>query len=808
MLDGVVIAFRSLRRRPTFALLAMLSLALGLGASLTAYSLVDGALGRPLPYPDSDRLVWIGEASPEEGETGTSFPSLDRWRRESKSLTAVGAFTTRQARLGGIGDPEQIRIARVSGDFFRVFSVRPLLGRALVPSDDRRGSGAVVVVSHRFWMTHLFGASPVGRRIELDGAPHEIVGVMPRHFDFPSDDVWAWAPALQALGEFEQAEGIHIVLAIGRLRSGISAEQAQEELRTIDNRMMSASSHAGYRTYVRSLHEHLTRDIRPRLGVLTATAALVLLLACANLANLLLAQLVRRRHEIAVRQALGESAGGLLGRMLLENLLLAAGGLVGGIGVASLIFWIARTYASARLPELQGATLGTAGVVFSGVLALITAVLLALAAYTQARSPEPARALTTSGGAHSGSRGTVRARDGLAVAEMGLSLALVVAAGVLGRTFLLLAGTDLGFETGGVYVARISLPYTVLTPDVQPHVRSFMSRFLASVSQQPGIRSAAISSEPPGGGNRILSAARSVSRPDSVRSGVLSVSQDYFRTLRIPVEQGRTFLPTDGAAATIPLTSIDSAPSSSAVPAIVDADFARRVFRTTDVEGESFRLLDMALDARVIGVVSSVRQRGASAEVLPQVYLPYEFLPLPWVTVVVHSDIGAERTLASLRQAVATVDAEQPLTAFAPLTSVLADSIDRSEFYALLLTAFAITSLLVAVVGLYGVMSLLVAQRSREMAIRMALGATPGRIYANVIARAVGLAIIAVSVGLALSGALMGLIRSLLYGIDAVDPWIYVAGACLLVLLAILASIPPARRAARVDPVVSLRSEG
>lgn len=785
-------ALRRLSRHRTFAALSVLTLTLGVGACLLTFAVTDSALRSAVPFDERNRLVWIGET---DGTTddGTSLPQVARWREESRALSSIAATTARNASLSYAGRLEEIPVAYVSSQFFGTVEVWPVIGRPFAPDDDRRGAAPVVIISNSLWRTALAGAADViGRTITIDAVPRLIVGVMPPGFTFPGDATLAWIPMLQGFGAYENT-GVRVVEAVGRLRGSIRVDAAEIELRQIAGtaRVRSAGSGA-YRPAVQSLREHVVGPLLPRLRVLLAAGAAMLMLACVNVGNMLVAQVLQRSEELALRRALGGGHGHILRLLLGEVIVLVAAGAIGGYALAAGLLRLASRYAtSGELPEFVGVPDAARGLALSVLLAAAAAVALSALVYIQVSGVRLGDALRTGSGGSVGTLAGARSRRVLTAAEVALTLVLLLGAAVLAKAYATLAGRSLGFDTRNVYTARISRPYVVFTPEERPRLELFMDQLIAALESEPGFRAAAVTTQSPGSGNGMLSRLSSGESRDSARVGVQSVSPGYFAALGLPIRAGRAFAPEDGA---------------GAPAAVIDEVLARRIFQGREPLGRSISLVDLAIEARVVGVVSRVRQAGAMSEGPPQVYLPYDAFPLPWVTVVVRSEAGPRAVSASLQRIVRGIDREQPLSGFASLSDVLADRLDQSRFYAVLITLCAVSSVLVTGVGLYGTVALLVAQRTAEIGVRMSLGASPRQISLFVMREGC----ISVGIGLAAGAALAlvttRLLTALLYGISPLDPAAFGAAIAIVVSMALVASLLPAARAATISPATALRT--
>jgi putative ABC transport system permease protein len=789
-------ALRTMRIRRAYTVLAVATIALGIGAAVTAWSVANTVLFAPLPYPESERLVWIGQAAQDDPETGSSFRALTRWRDQSTLLERVGGFTSRDMRLTSGANAEQLRGTLVSGDFFGTLGVQPLLGRVIATEDDQLNAPAVAVISFGLWQSRYGGRQDViGSIISLDDKPHVTIGVMPAGFSFPSEETSAWIPALAHLQAFESADGAGLLLAIGRLRPTADMRACERELRAIESQSVTGTvDERGYRPFVRGLREHLTRELRPRVHVLLTAAALMMLLACANLLTMLLTQVIRRSQEVAMRRALGASTLSITRQLMTEHAIALSLGTISGLVVAVTILRLAGVYKSEQLPELSATTIGLPGALAAVGLSVFTMLALGGVSTLQLRHVDASR-LFKDGTGPSASRAGSRVRDALITSQIALTVLMVGSAATLAKSYLAMSTDRNGMVAEGVFIGSLSRPHAVMTPVERPHVRSFMMSYLDLLGEAPTPLSVAISTEAPGGGNQIVTLASPEGAAAGTRVGVQSVSEDYFTTLRIPIRAGRAFERADR-------TGVDEEP----VPiGVIDESLSRRLFGTESAIGRVVVLKDLALSIRVVGVCGDVRQGGPTSSTAPQVYLPYDVLPLPWVSVLVRSSSPAPAVLATLRSAAFRLDPEQPIANFVRLSDRLSDNLDRSRFYTVLLGSFAVCSLLLTAVGLYGVVSLLVAQRQREFGIRLSVGATPQQVQSEVLLQSLRVASagLAIGVGLAfMSGRAM---RALLYGMNPTDPLV-LGGATLVVgAAAVLAALGPARSASRLDPARIMR---
>lgn len=789
-LKSIQTAFFHLVKRPIYAGLAALALSLGSGACLLAFAVRTATLDRNLPFPQSERLVWIGEVAPSEPETGTSFPAIDRWRRSS-SLASVAGFTSRSMRLTHGAESGELRVALTTGDFFTTFGIRALLGRTLLENDDRMDGGAVIVISQSLWRKRFASDSAVvDSTIVVDGVARRVVGVMPGSFAFPDDDTDAWLPALQSLSAFANTERVHLLLAIGRLRGDATAARAAAELRRIES-AVEPHPLPSYVPFVRPLREQLTHEIVPRVRVLTLAGVLMLMLALANFANLFIGQQLARRRDMAVRRALGAQPAHLIVSVATEVFALVAVGLAIGLVICSGVLKLAGQISAYEVPELAHPVLGWRAAIIAGGLIVLGGGLLVFHAWITISKTAPLNALGEASGFTSRRGG--RLREGLVIAQIAITLTLLCGSGVLLKSFYRLAEAHHGLRVSDVFTATLSRPYTVLTPRERPAVRAFMDGFLRNVASTPGIINVAISTEAPAGRNRVQSEIQTRDLTTSVRAGVIAVSRDYFAVLGIPLLAGR--LPDSWYGADLDGRGVG----------VVDSKLARRLFGGGSAVGRRVTLRDLDQDIEITGIVGDVQQAGVIAEALPLAYLPYDAFPLPWVTVSVRSKVGADPTLRALREAAVAMDPQQSVEHFAALAEVLRDRLDRSAFYSFTLGSFAAVSLLLTIIGLYGVTALIAAERRREFGVRLSLGATPDRIFILVSTRALAASALGVAIGGILTLFGTRALTALLYGINPLDPFVFMMAALGVAFITIAAAWIPARRAAHLDPATIMR---
>jgi predicted permease len=805
---------RSLARNPGFALAAILTLGLGIGATTAIFTVVDGVLLRPLPYPASDRIMRVSEVNAIGTPVNFTDPNFYDIRARSRSFGAL-AEVSPQFPVSVSGGREAVRsaAAAVSSDFFRVMGVTPVVGRAFLAEERREGAAPAVVVGHAFWRQALGGAPIAGTTLRIDGRPYSVVGVMPAGFEYPRG-VQLWTP--RELDEHGTSRTAHNWMVVGRLAEGVSVDRARAELGAMarDLKAQYGDDIDMVDAAVVPLRESMVGTVRPTLLVLLGAAAFLLLIAVANVGNLLLARLASRRREMAVRSALGAGRVRLTRQLLGESLVLALAG--GTLGVV-LAYWGTEALLALGpdgLPRL--AEVGVDAPVLLFALAVSVAAALGLAAMASASAtPTDLRGALAAGGRTAAGSGASRlVRDSLVVAQVGLTLVLLAGAALMGRSLLRLLAVDPGFVTRGVLVASVAVPEPG-GPSGGASAASFDERLLSRLSSLPGVAAAGgVSSFPlrGGGGNGTFLV---LSRPDEVqsfedwvalakipgRTGYANyrvASEDYFAAMGIPVLRGRSFSGSD-------------APGSPITVAVVSESLARKQWPGESPIGKLIQFGNMDGDVRalqVVGVVGDVREAGVDAEPAPTLYAYYRQRPARGsdFSIAIRTWGEPRSLIPAVRRAVQEIDPEVP-PRFLPIEEIVAGSTTDPRFTLTLLGVFGGTALLLALAGLYGVVSFLVAQRTREIGVRMALGARETDVRRMVLRRGATLAGTGLALGLVVALGLTRLLRSQLYGVTATDPAAYAAGILLLAAVALLASYLPARRAARVDPVIALRVE-
>jgi len=797
---------RVLVKNPGFTTVAVVALALGIGANSAIFSVVNAVLLRPLPYKDPDRLVMIWEDDTKGGyprDTPAAANYID-WRDQNQVFEGMAAMADQSFNLTGAGEPERIEGRRVSASLFPLLGVEPQLGRAFSPEEDQPGGSRVAVMSHGLWQRR-FGADPsvIGRPLTLNGESYTVVGVMPSHFQFPTRESELWVPI--AFTSQEAANrGRHYLKVVARLKPGVSVEQAQAEMSTIAARLQQQypEQNTDLGATVVPLHEQVVGDIKPALLVLLGAVGFVLLVACANVANLLLARAAGRQKEIALRLALGASRLRLLRQFLTESLLLAA---LGGVVGLLLSVWgvnLLKAFIPENISQAQAVTVDARVLGFTLLVSLLTGLVFGLAPATQASNFNLNETLKEGGRDSATGRRGHFVRSLLVILEVVFSLVLLVGAGLLINSFLRLRSVDPGFQTDNLLTMSVVLPQPKY-PD-QARRSAFYTELLSRVEALPGVKAAAVTNWIP-----LVSQGDSIGfsidgRPDpgpGQRPTVVTrvVSPHYFSAMGIQLVQGRQFAEQDRL--------------DSPAVAVISETMARRHWPGEDPLGKritpgSPTSTDPDDWITIVGVAKDVRQFGLDAEPRPQMYLTYVqagfFAPRH---LVVRTEVEPLSLAGTVRKTVWEVDKDQPVSNISTMEDVLSESIARQRFSMLLLGIFAAVALVLAAVGIYGVMSYTMAQRTHEIGIRMALGAQRRDVLKLAVGQGLKLVLIGVAVGLALALALTRVMSSLLFGVSATDPATLITISLVLISVALLASYIPARRATKVDPMIALRYE-
>ena len=798
---------RMLVKNPVFTTIAVLTLALGIGANTAIFSVVNGVLLRPLPYEDPDRLVVIwNEYAKMNLQASNSVPDYFDRREQSKTLEDIAALTIRNTNLTGSGEPVRILSSPVTASFFPVMGVQPAQGRAFRPEEDQPGHNRVAVLSHGCWQRR-FGGDPdiVGQTIQLDREAHTVVGVMPENFNLVFVDVEVWTPiAFTPEQKADDQRGREYLIAVARVKPGIPLGQVEAEMDTIAARVIELFPDragflrdAGWGAEVVPLQEQLRGDLRPALLVLLGAVGLVLLIACANVANLLLARASAREKEIAIRAALGAGRGRIIRQLLTESILL--GLLGGGVGLL-LAHWgiqaLVRTLlavAPLNVPLLSEIGIETGVLLFTLALSLGTGVIFGIAPALSAARTDLHNTLKE-GGRSSGTAGRHRLRSVLVVAEVALTLVLLVGAGLLLRSVHQLLQVSPGFQTDNRLTFQINLPSATYD---RPQEVAFFWELLPRVRALPGVRAAGATNQLPlGAGRNTRSFTVEGYQAPEGESMPLSenrvISPGYIKAMGIPLLKGREF---------------DQRDTETSRPVVlVDQKTVRRFWPDQDPLGRRIQFGDDVW-REVVGVVGSVKNGGLEAEGREQIYAPYTQFPRSTMYLVLHTESAPLSLLGAARAEVRALDRTVPVSEVKTLEQQLDGSVAIRRLSMTLLLVFALLALVLAAVGIYGVMSYSVSRRTHEIGIRMALGAQPADVLKLVVRQGMVLTLIGVGVGLAASFGLTRFLESLLFGVTPTDPVTFAGVSALLAAVALLACYIPARRATQVDPMVALRYE-
>jgi putative ABC transport system permease protein len=803
MIQDLRLALRLFIKHPAFTAVAVLTLALGMGASITIFSVLNSVLLSPLPYPDNDRLVFLWSEVPAQNvrERPSGYANVSEWRNQSESFEELAVFDPTSVTLTGEAEPEMVESSRSTASLFSVLGVPPLLGRTFT-ADEEETKARVVVLSHGLWQRRFGSSSDVlDKTLEIDGVSSQVIGVMPRHFQFPGKDTQVWEP--QTLGpnwEREKTQrGTSFWRVIGRLKPLASLEQAQVEMNTIANRLEQAYPvlNKGLGINLVPFHLQLTgSNVRLALWTLFGAVVFVLLIACTNVANLMLARGIAREREMAVRMALGAGRMRLIRQMLTESSLLAFAGGAVGLFIASFGIQAVLSFGPPNIRNLDNVAIDARVLIFTTVVSLLTGMLFGLAPALKISQAHPGEALKGSRSS-SGDIGGRRVRGLLVVTEFGLAVLLLSGAGLLLRSFIQLHAVDPGFDPERVLLVQTTPPRS----STADQWRAFYQQVGERVAALPGIESAGMIEEIMISGNPDGPITVERGSPDSLEPARIpfrrdSIAEGYFQTLRVPLRTGRYFNTQDNAGA-VPV-------------AIINETMARRVWPTEEAPGKRFKLgapQSTAPWLTVVGVVGDMRRQSLEREPIAQIFVPYQQRPERRMNLLIRTTAETSRFAPVVRNEIRAIDKTVLISQMATFEDRLGDAVAQRSFQTWLLTLFSALALLLAAVGIYGLIYQSVALRTREIGTRLALGAQSRDVLSLVIGQGMRLALCGTGVGLLAAFGLTRVLTGLLFGVTATDPTTFVAVPLVLLLVALLACYLPARKATRIDPILALRHE-
>jgi putative ABC transport system permease protein len=814
-------AARMLGKNPGVTAIMVLTLALAIGATTAIFSVVYGVLLRPLPYSAADRIMAVSEVNSDGRPSRLADPNFDDFRDQSHSFQSIAKYTAYPISVSGASQPSRTTVAPVTPEFLTVFGVTPIIGRDFTASDDKKGAAPVALVSYGYWRQYLGSAQDISQsHLKINHAAYSVIGVLPSGFGFP-DDVDVWLPA-DIDGEILSRTS-HNYSAIGRLKDGVSVAQARQDISAIARRIYQTSNEKNDYLLrdgtVVPLQDSITGTVRSPLLILLGAVGFLLLVACANVANLLLAQASVRERELSIRSALGAARGRLVRQLLTEALLLS---LIGGVlGVLAALFGVAGLVALApeQLPRLDSVSVSLPVLLFAFLLS--TAVAAGLGAFTAARATrgDLRKGLAEGGRGQTGSQRGQRVGRAIVAAQIAITLVLVIGAGLLARSLLKVLAVNPGFRVDKIVAMDVSLPWVedpklpmAEDPNAKPAEGLFFANLIDRLKQIPGVRSVGAASELPLTGglpdgmfslvtqNELpktmdgLSAL--FSQKERIGNADFCVATDgYFRVLGIPLIRGRMFDQRDGA----------DAPHV----ALISESLARERWPGQDPIGHTIEFGNMDGDLRlltIVGIVGDTHEYGLDQAPRPTVYVNLFQRPHAFMTVTMLSDADTRSVSSAARGILRQLDPEIP-PSFRTFQQVYSASLGSRRFNLILIGFFGITALLLATAGVFGVMAYSVSRRTREFGVRVALGATSGNVLRMVLAQGMGAILIGVAIGIVGSVALTRMVSSLLFGVTATDPVTFGGVTLLLVAVALLACYIPARRATQVDPLVALRYE-
>ena len=786
-------ALRSFVRAPGFTLVALVTLALGIGGTTAIFSIVDGVLLRPLPYSDPGRILRINRIVATGAMDSFSAADYRDLKKDATSFSAVAGYRSDIVDMTGRGEPVRIVGIQTTPGFFDVLDAAPLLGRTYHEATDKPGA-TVAVISETVWKQH-FGSNPnvIGTQVRLNGAPTEIIGVVPEFLRHPQkSDAWMLSPLDVPVSPFNDgadSRDVHYFNVVGRVASNRSLAEGQQQLKSIGDQVaLKNQANDGSTFGGEPLAASMVANVRTAMLVLLGAVGFVLLIACANVAGLLIARGAARKRELAVRTALGASRGRLMAQLLTESIVLALAGGALGMLVATWTQQLLISLAPENLPRLADVTLDWRIASFAFVATIVVGVLFGLMPAVQASRPE-LNADLKDGGRTGTSR--TRMRNVMVVAQVALALVLLIGAGLMLTSFSRLRAVDPGFRVTEIVTAELMLPLARFNEDQQ---RAFYSAVLERLRANPVTANSAMLFPLPFGGGSASAGIEIIGQPQRppeqrLSAELNSISPGYLKASGIRLIRGRDFEATDGAKAPTVLLISES---------------LVKEFGGKDPIGQQ---IDLGSPFTIVGIVSDARRRSLDAPPRPAVYLPFTQFVLPYMGAVIRTDRGAGAVASAVKTAVAQIDPDLPIGDVKTMEQIIEESTGEPRFRSFLIASFAILALLLAAVGVYGLISFTVTQRVPEISVRLALGASPRQVFSQVIGQGLRLAMIGIVLGLAAAAAATTLLRGLLFNTSATDPMVYGSLAALLLAMAALACYVPARRAMRVDPMTALRSE-
>jgi putative ABC transport system permease protein len=798
LFQDIRFGLRMLLKNKSFAAVAILALALGVGANTAIFSLVNGVLLRPLPFPNAERIVYFEGRNPTQGiiDSNISFPDFIDWSQQGDLFAATSAYYTGNSNLAADGaEPERVPRAGVTSGFFGVLGVQPALGRAFVPEDDKPDTVTVAIISHGLWKRR-FAADPgiIGKQVQISARQITILGVMPQGFEFPEQtQIWTTSGVKMS----DEPRDNRSWSAIARLNPGVDVNTAQSRISAINAQHAKefVETNKGWDANLAVLHERIVRDAKPSLLALLGAVGLVLLIACANVANLLLARGAARQKEFAVRAAMGASRGRVVRQMLTESILLSA---IGGVAGLLLSIWLTDVLLSIvpeGAPRMDQVGIDYRVLSFAFGMSALTGILFGLVPALQASKLDVSTSLKEGGRTGEGHRRT-SARNLLLIGEVALSLMLLVGAGLMIKSFLRLQEIRPGFNPHNALLVMVSLPGAKYNEQQRPE---FFRQLVERLAASPGVQAVGGAINLPLGatnygiGRAFIPEGRPLTVDEASDSSFSTITGDYFRALQIPLLAGRTFEIRDG-------------PDAPKVVVINESTAKRHFGSTAAALGKRLTIWrDEKFMREIVGVVGDTKTSALDAESGAQLYVPHAQDPAwNFMGVVVRTAGDPAAFATTVRREVQTLDKDQPVYSVRTMDDVVANSLGTRRVSMQLFAVFAGAALLLAAVGIYGVMAYSVTQRTQEIGIRMALGAQKSDVLGLVVRQGMTLTVIGVAVGLAGAFGLTRLIANLLFGVEATDPLTFVAIPLLLLFVALFACYLPARRAARLDPKIAL----